>query len=75
MTIKNDLQIIKSYFSITKEEYKNDKIKAKTEFNNITDFLCKDGLISEKTYNNAYLTSNKRNDILILCNSYKLKIA
>ena len=31
---------------------KKDKILIKTEWNNFTDSLCKDGQISEKQYNN-----------------------
>lgn len=45
--------------NIFKEEYKhfliknkNDKVAIRTEWNNFTDYLCKDGMISEWQYNN-----------------------
>ena len=62
MSIKKDLKYIKLYFNKMdlKETYKKDKIKAKEIFNNITDILCTDGIISERTCENIFLIMNKK---------------
>lgn len=74
MNIKDDLKYIKLYFNeIDLEEiYKEDKIKAKEIFNNTTDMLCKDREISERTYENVFLTMNKRNQLVMECLSYRM---
>ena len=50
MTKKDAEKIFKENFLT--ELNKKDKILIKTEWNNFTDSLCKDGQISEKQYNN-----------------------
>lgn len=74
MSIKKDLEYIKLFFNEIdlKEIYKEDKIKAKEIFNNTTDLLCKDREISERTYENVFLTMNKKNQLVIECLSYRM---
>lgn len=74
MSIKKDLKYIKLYFKEIdlKEIYKKDKIKAKEIFNNTIDMLCKDREISEQTYENIFLTMNKRNQLVMECLSYRM---
>lgn len=74
MSIKDDLKYIRLYFNEInlKEIYNEDKIKAKEIFNNITDTLCKDREISERTYENIFLTMNKRNQLVMDCLSYRM---
>lgn len=78
MTIKNDLLIIKQNFNINryslKKLYTNDEIKLKTEFNLFVDSLNRDNIISQKTAQNVYLSKNKRDEILINCLLYSMKI-
>lgn len=78
MTIKNDLLIIKQGFNMDgynlKELYQDDKIGLKTDFNLFVDGLSRDNIISQKTAQNVYLSKNKRNEILINCLSYSMKI-
>lgn len=38
------------------------------------DGLCKDGEISEKTYMNLYLHKNKKKQVILVCNSYRIKL-
>lgn len=74
MSIKKDLKYIKLYFDEIdlKEIYKEDKIKAKEIFNNTIDMLCKDGEISERTYENVFLIMNKRNQLVMECLSIRM---
>lgn len=74
MSIKKDLKYIKLYFQEIdlKEIYKKNKIEATEIFNNTIDMICKDGEISERTYNNVFLTINKRNQLVIECLSYRM---
>lgn len=75
MTIKNDLQKIKTYLDfITLQAWHDDKISVKTDFAYIVDCLQKDDCISEKTSNNAYLYENKKGHVILTCNSYKLQV-
>ena len=78
MTIKNDLLTIKQYFNMDgynlKELYKNDKIRLKAEFNMFVDSLQKNGMISEKTAQNVYLSRNKKNMIMMYCLSYSMQM-
>ena len=75
MTIKNDLQKIKSYLDfVTLQAWHDDKIRVKTDFTYIIDGLQKDNYISEKTCNNAYLYENKKGHVILTCNSYQLQI-
>ena len=64
MTIKDDLLTIQQGFNMDgynlKELYQDDKIRLKTEFNMFVDSLQKDGMISEKTAQNVYLSRNKK---------------
>lgn len=74
MSIKKDLKYIKLYFKEIdlKEIYKKDNIEAKEIFNNIIDTICKDREISEQTYENVFLTMNKRNQLVMECLSYRM---
>lgn len=74
MSIKDDLKYIKLCFNeIGLEEiYKEDKIRAKEIFANTIDILYKDREISEQTYENVYLTMNKRNHLVMECLSYRM---
>ena len=74
MSIKKDLKYIKLFFNKIdlKEIYKEDKIEAKEIFNNTIDMLCKDKEISERTYENVFLTMNKRNQLVMECLSYRM---
>lgn len=74
MSIKKDLKYIKLYFNEIdlKEICKKDKIKAKEIFNNTIDILCKDREISDRTYENVFLTMNKRNQLVMECLSYRM---
>ena len=78
MTIKNDLLIIKQNFNINryslKEFYADDEIKLKTEFNLFVDSLSRCNIISQKTAQNVYLSKNKRNEVVINCLSYTMRI-
>lgn len=75
MTIKNDLQKIKTYLDfITLQAWHDDKISVKTDFTYIIDCLLKENCISEKTFNNAYLYENKKGHVILTCNSYKLQV-
>ena len=78
MTIKDDLSTIQQFFNMDgynlKELYQDDKIKLKTEFNMFVDGLQKDGLISEKTAQNVYLSRNKKGMIMVYCLSYSMQI-
>ena len=64
MTIKDDLLTIKQGFNMDgynlKELYQDDKIRLKTEFDMFVDGLQRDGIISEKTAQNVYLSRNKK---------------
>ena len=72
MSYKTDIAIISSYLDYT--DY-SDIIKSKFNFECVKDCLCKDGVISEKTYNNAYLHIDKKHHkTYILCGCYKLRI-
>ena len=76
MTIKSDLQKIKSYLDfVTLQAWHDDKIKLKVDFACLVDGLQKDNDISEKTSNNVYLYENKKHQIILTCLSYKLKVA
>ena len=74
MSIKKDLKYIKLFFNKIdlKEIYKEDKIEAKEIFNNTIGMLCKDKEISERTYENVFLTMNKRNQLVMECLSYRM---
>ena len=78
MTIKDDLSTIQQFFNMDgynlKELYQDDKIKLKTEFNMFVDDLQKDGMISEKTAQNVYLSRNKKGMIMMYCLSYSMQI-
>ena len=78
MTIKDDLLTIKQGFNMDgynlKELYQDDKIRLKTEFNMFVDGLQKDGMISEKTAQNVYLSRNKKCMIMMYCLSYSMQI-
>ena len=78
MTIKDDLSTIQQFFNMDgynlKELYQDDKIKLKTEFNMFVDGLQKDGMISEKTAQNVYLSRNKKGMIMVYCLSYSMQI-
>ena len=80
MSIKTDLQTIKNAFSNyqllnLKLLYKGDKIAAKMAINSLVDNLSKDGIISQKTSQNVYLSLNKHDDLVLYCCSYSLKLA
>lgn len=71
MTIKNDLRLLSDYVFI---DY-TDTLKMKLNFTCVKDSLCKDNLISEKTYYNAYLSiDKKRQKTYIKCGSYSLLV-
>lgn len=78
MTIKNDLLIIKQNFNINgcslKKFYADDEIKLKTEFNLFVDSLSRGNIISSKTAQNVYLSKNKRDEVVINCLSYTMRI-
>ena len=78
MTIKNDLLTIKQGFNMDgynlKKLYQDDKIRLKTEFNMFVDSLQRDGMISEKTAQNVYLSRNRKGMIMIYCLSYNMPI-
>ena len=78
MTIKDDLSTIQQGFNIggynLKELYQDDKIRLKTEFDMFVDGLQKDGMISEKTAQNVYLSRNKKGMIMMYCLSYSMQI-
>lgn len=75
MTMKQDLEIIANDFNELKRVYFQDEIKAKEIFNIQTDGLCKSGCISQRTYDNVYLTGNKKTGRLyIKCGSYSQEI-
>ena len=79
MSIKIDLETIKNAFSDfqllnLKLLYKDDKIAAKTAINSLVDNLSKDGIISQKTSQNVYLSLNKHDDLVLYCCSYSLKL-
>ena len=78
MTIKDDLLTIQQGFNIggynLKGLYQDDKIRLKTEFNMFVDGLQKDGMISEKTAQNVYLSRNKKDMIMMYCLSYSMQI-
>lgn len=78
MTIKNDLLTIKQGFNTNrhnlKELYADDEIKLKIEFNLYVDSLERDNIISRKTAQNVYLSKNKRNECVINCLSYSIRI-
>ena len=78
MTIKDDLSTIQQFFNMDgynlKELCQDDKIKLKTEFNMFVDGLQKDGMISEKTAQNVYLSRNKKGMIMMYCLSYSMQI-
>ena len=78
MTIKDDLLTIQQGFNMDgynlKELYQDDKIRLKTEFNMFVDSLQKDGMISEKTAQNVYLSRNKKGMIMMYCLSYSMQI-
>lgn len=80
MTIQNDLKLLKNYLheiyqNNIKQAWHDDRIKLKVEFACLVDGLRKDNDISEKTSNNVYLYENKKNQIILTCLSYKLKVA
>jgi hypothetical protein len=80
MTIKNDLQLLKTYLheiyqNKIKQVWQDDEVKIKVEFVCLLDGLQKDNDISEKTSNNAYLYENKKHQLILTCLSYKIKIA
>ena len=72
MTIKNDLYLLANYTDFTNY---SDILYSKYNFECVKDSLLKDGQISEKTFNNAYLHIDKKHrKTYIICNSYKLRI-
>ena len=76
MKIKDDLLTIQQGFNMgnLKELYQDDKIRLKTEFNMFVDSLQKDGMISEKTAQNVYLSRNKKGMTMMYCLSYSMQI-
>ena len=78
MTIKDDLSTIQQFFNMDgynlKELYQDDKIRLKTEFDMFVDSLQRDGMISEKTAHNVYLSRNKKGMIMMYCLSYSMQI-
>lgn len=74
MSIKKDLKYITLFFKEIdlKEIYKEDNTEAKEIFYNTIDILCKDREISEQTYENVFLTMNKRNQLVMECLSYRM---
>lgn len=75
MTILSDLKLIKSCIgNELKQIAKKDLLSAGFELSCYIDSLCKDGEISEKTYMNLYLHKNKKNQIIPVCNSYRMKL-
>lgn len=78
MTIKDDLSTIQQLFNMDgynlKEFYQDDKIRLKTEFDMFVDSLQRDGMISEKTAQNVYLSRNKKGMIMMYCLSYSMQI-
>ena len=78
MTVKDDLLTIKQGFNMDgydlREFYKDDKIRLKTEFDMFVDSLQRDGMISEKTAQNVYLSRNKKDMIMMYCLSYSMQI-
>ena len=78
MTIKDDLFTIQQGFNMDgcnlKELYQDDKIRLKTEFDMFVDSLQRDGMISEKTAQNVYLSRNKKGMIMMYCLSYSMPI-
>ena len=80
MTIQNDLKLLKNYLhevyqNNIKQAWHDDKIKLKMNISFLCDDLLKDGYISEKTCQNAYIYQNKKGSIILTCLSYKLKVA
>ncbi len=82
MTIKNDLQTIKDFLKLgmpygeqIKQAWHDDKIKLKMNVSFLCDDLLKEGYISEKTCQNAYIYQNKKGSIILTCLSYKLKVS
>lgn len=74
MSIKSDLKTISLYYEMSVEEYKRDKCKARLHFMCVIDDLCKSGDISEKTYQNVDVSLNKRNELVLRCLSYSMKL-
>lgn len=75
MTILKDLKLIKSCIGKDlKQIAKLDFLSACFELSCYVDSLCKDGEISEKTYMNLCLHKNKKKQIILVCNSYRMKL-
>lgn len=72
MSYKKDLELLKGY--ITPTNY-GDILQSRFNFECVKDFLCKDGIISDKTFNNAYLHIDKnKKKTYLCCGSYSLRI-
>lgn len=79
MTIKNDLLIIKQDLNLDeynlKELYDDDRIRLIEDFRMFIDGLQRDNMISQKTAQNIYLSKNKKNEIVMNCLSYTMRIS
>lgn len=75
MTLLKDMKFIKSSVgNYIKRLAIEDFSSACFELSCYVDGLCKDGEISEKTYMNLYLHKNKKKQIILVCNSYRIKL-
>ena len=79
MTIKNDLLTIKQGLNLDeynlKELCDDDRIRLIADFHMFIDGLQRDNMISQKTARNVYLSKNRRNEIVMKCLSYTMRIS
>ena len=59
MTIKSDLKTIAQHYKYDADEYKKDICAARFDFSCLIDTLCKNGDISNKTWQNVNVIVRK----------------
>lgn len=74
MTIKSDLKTIAQHYKYDADEYKKDICAARFDFSCLIDTLCKNGDISNKTWQNVDVIVNEHNKLVLHCLSYTLQI-
>ena len=74
MTIKSDLKTIAQHYKYDADEYKKDICAARFDFSCLIDTLCKNGDISNKTWQNVNVIVNEHNELRLHCLSYTLQI-